>query len=448
MISKDVFFEYLSKGREDNYWDFKRDLKLKPNEDFYQLLKDILAFSNTEGGYLLLGVEDKDHELVGVTNQIDEAELGNKIRTTLGYSIDVKLLYFKHDYAGDTKVLGILYIPKTKKVNLSPKDLTGQKGTIVQANFPYVRRNTQSVIADKEDLERIMKQTREQEEYEFKERDLKILKRNKDSYDNDFGRILMNYLRGDFKFTTNVFSDKINWLYYTQTKYNKLEFGRLVGFEDHKIDDYFEGRAFPTLEQILRINLVFELPADYFFRPTINSKFPIWQDPLISYFIIDKVTNKTALLYRDKGEFFSDVFESLSNGIRNFLKWSFSDIPKDLNQDPIEKFFSTTSYQYLYDCLQDWSNEKIEEFKEHLSHQHYKIFEWFSTDEHIEEILSTIINLDTDCICRLIIECIKDITITDDGTPIVNLHFIEEIKNKEYNGREFKSDWTFKISPK
>lgn len=102
----------------------------------------------------------------------------------------------------------------------------------------------------------------------------------------------------------------------------------------------------------------------------------------------------------------------------------------------------------MYDCLQDWSNEKIEEFKEHLSHQHYKIFEWFSTDEHIEEILSTIINLDTDCICRLIIECIKDITITDDGTPIVNLHFIEEIKNKEYNGREFKSDWTFKISPK
>ncbi|PSA98076.1 AlbA family DNA-binding domain-containing protein [Bacillus halotolerans] len=435
VVSKEKFFELLEQGREDNSWDYKRDLKIKPNESFYQLLKDILAFSNTEGGHLVLGVEDKEHKLIGVTNQIDEAELGSKIQTTLGYSINIKLLYFKHECDGETKTLGLLYIPKSNQLNLSPKDLTGQKGAIIQANIPYVRRNTQSVLADKDDYEKLLNRIQKQNNYEFKERDLEILIRNRDRLSIETR--IYNYLTGDFKFTTNEFSHKLNWLYYSQHHYNKLEFGRLIGFEDHKIDDYFEGKASPTLEQILRISLICRVPADYFFRPTINDMYPIWQYPIISYSIIDKITNRDSFMFIEhEGKFFRDVLWELSKGIRLFINWVLSETPKDISSNPSDgHFFSPMS---LYAHFYEWPVEKIDEFKEHLCFQHYKILELFDTSENVDEILSSLIFLPEDLTCRVIIESIKEINIKN-GKPQVKLHFLEEIKNKQYNRREYRN---------
>lgn len=437
VVSREKFFELLEQGREDNSWDFKRDLKIKPNESFYQLLKDILAFSNTEGGHLVLGVDDKEHDLIGVTNQVDEAELGSKIQTTLGYSINTKLLYFKHECDGETKTLGLLYIPKSHQLNLSPKDLTGQKGAIIQANIPYVRRNTQSVLADKDDYERLLNRIQKQTNYEFKKRDLEILIRNRDMLSIE-SRIYY-YLTGDFKFTTNEFSHKLNWLYYNQHHYNKLELGRLIGFEDNKIDDYFEGKASPTLEQILRISLVCGVPTDYFFRPTINDKYPIWQYPVVSYSIIDKITNKDSFMFiKHEGEFFRDILWELSKGISLFINWVLSEIPKDISSNPSDNDFFPP-FMSLYADFHDWSVEKIEEFKEHLRFQHYKILEIFDSSENADEILSTLIFLGKDLTCRMIIESIKEVYINQNGKPQVKLHFLEEIKNKQYNRREYRN---------
>ncbi|MBT2627389.1 ATP-binding protein [Bacillus sp. ISL-32] len=436
VVSREKFFELLEHGREDNSWDFKRDLKIKPNESFFQLLKDILAFSNTEGGHLVLGVDDQNHELIGVTNQVDEAELGSKIQTTLGYSIDIKLLYFKHEYKGETITLGLLYIPKSNKVNLSPKDLTGPKSAIIQSNIPYVRRNTQSVIADREDYERLVKRLHKQTDYEFKERDLEILKHNRDNLNNN-SRVY-DYLTGDFKFTTNEFSHKLNWLYRTQIHYNKLEFGKLIGFEEHKIDDYFDGKATPTLEQILRISLICDVPSDYFFRPTFDFKYPIWQDPFVSYFIIDKITNKESFLFiKHKGEFFRDILWELSKGICDFKDWIFSEIPNEISPEPFDDDYFYLSYTNLYIDFHDWTIEEIERFKEHLRLQHYKILEIFARKIYVDDVLTKLVGLGTDLLCRVIIESIKEIYIDDKFNPQVKLHFIEEIKNKQYNRREY-----------
>lgn len=443
MITKQIFFELLDKGREDNQWDFKQDIKLKPNEDFYQLLKDILAFSNSGGGYLLLGIEDKHHNLVGVTNKLDEAELGNKLQSTLGYSIDIKLLYFEENIEGENKTLGIVYIPESEKINVAPKNITGQKGVIIQEGLPYVRRNTQSVVANRDDYEKLTIQVQTKGEYEFKEWDLKILERNK-GYFNNYGKKLYDYLKGDFSFTTNEFSFKIHEIYSSQAKYNKLEFGRLVGFEDHKIDSFFEGKAFPTLEQLLRLTMIFDLPADYFFRPTIYSRFPIWQEPMISYCIINKVKQKKEIFKQDNGTFFREVIWKLCRNIVLFINWWDSNIPPkvEIESDPIIGMFHSRPYDFLYDYLNNLSSEEIGQFKQHLSKQYYKIFELFERDARINQleeddnVLDILIQLDSEMICRIINECIKEINIID-GEVEVKVHFIEEIKNREINYREY-----------
>ncbi|MCY8233685.1 helix-turn-helix domain-containing protein [Priestia endophytica] len=452
MLTQQKFFELLEKGREDNGWDYKQDIKLKPKEAFYEMLKDILAFSNSSGGgYLLLGIEDESHELVGVSERLDEADLGNKIQTTLGYSLNVQLFYFEY-LTGDEekKTLGILYIPESERINVAHKNLTGQKGVIVQEGIPYVRRDTKSTAPIGDDYEKLLQKVKAKGEYKFKEYDLKILERNK-GYSNHYGIKIREYVRGDFEFTTNEFSSKIQEIYHYQTKYNKLEFGLIVGFEENKIDDYFEGKAFPNLEQILRITKIFDLPSDFFFKKTLNQRSPIWENPMVSYCIINKVKQKRKLFFINKNDFFEDVLWSFCKQFLLFIDWLDSDIPerqKDKNgEEELTNLFSYKKYDFLYESLSEWNEQQIIEYKEHMEVQNYKVLEYLRIDKDDEAkfesglmreeiVMDNFIQLGDELICRLINECIKEIEINSDEIKVY-LHFIEEIRNKEIKGRSY-----------
>ncbi|CAN2247461.1 hypothetical protein STFR1_120036 [Bacillus vallismortis] len=93
----------------------------------------------------------------------------------------------------------------------------------------------------------------------------------------------------------------------------------------------------------------------------------------------------------------------------------------------------------LYAHFHDWSVGKIEEFKEQFYIQHYKILALFDSSENTDEVLSTLTFLGKDLTCRVIIESIKKIYINQNGKPQVKLHFLEEIKNKQYNRREYRN---------
>ncbi|PFK30759.1 ATP-binding protein [Bacillus cereus] len=442
MLSKEKFFELLETKREDNSWDFKEELKLKPNEKFYDFLKDVLAFSNSGGGYLLLGVRDGNLELVNVNEKLDVAQIGAKMETTLGFSVDIKILYFEHELEGENITLGIIYIPESESIILSPKDLTNGKGAIVQANSIYVRRNTRSIVADREGLERLINRVNKKGEYKFKKQDLEIIERNKEMF-SDFGDRIYNHLKGDYVFSTNEFSYKLDEVYRHQVKFNKLEFAKLIGFEEEQIDAFFEGRAFPSLEHILRITTIFELPPDYFFRSTIYSRYPLWQRPMISYCILDKVKEKRTLFSSNEGEFFSDVFWQLARHIRLFGEWMSSSRPKK-GIDPLEKMFSEKPSDYLYEYNDHLNNKELNGFKSHLSHQYYKILEVFKqisrdTDLNREEaILNFLMQSRDEFICRIINESIKEIELVGKEAG-VTFHFIDEIVNKKVNGREYNS---------
>ncbi|HID72999.1 TPA: AAA family ATPase [Candidatus Micrarchaeota archaeon] len=71
-------FELL-KADEGKTLEFKRDLSSPRN-----LLKTLVAFANTSGGRIIIGVKDKSHEPVGIDNPLDEEErLCNLIADTI-----------------------------------------------------------------------------------------------------------------------------------------------------------------------------------------------------------------------------------------------------------------------------------------------------------------------------------------------------------------------------
>ncbi len=55
----------LLKRKENKTLEFKRDLSSPQN-----ILKTIVAFSNTAGGLILIGVEDDSHHVRGVKNPL------------------------------------------------------------------------------------------------------------------------------------------------------------------------------------------------------------------------------------------------------------------------------------------------------------------------------------------------------------------------------------------
>lgn len=96
-----------------------------------------------------------------------------------------------------------------------------------------------------------------------------------------------------------------------------------------------------------------------------------------------------------EGKFFRDTLWELSKGISLFINWVLSEIPKDISSNPSDNDFFPP-FMNLYAHFHDWSVGKIEEFKELLCFQHYKILELFDSSENTDEVLSTLIFLGKD----------------------------------------------------
>ncbi|WP_186785873.1 helix-turn-helix domain-containing protein [Paenibacillus agilis] len=261
--SLEKFYELVEKGTENNRWDYKRDIQLNPNNSFANLLKDILAFANSGGGWLVLGVEDNS-EILGVEKQVDPTSLGQKIQDIIGEQIMFDLNYYDI-YIESVKTVGLLYVYNSEKLLVSPVNLNNDKGRpIVNENTIYYRRNASSIKANIDDLNSLIYKVSQLGKYEFKKEDIDLIKSKKSEY--AFFKNENAFFRGEFKFSAATFADKLNTIFtFYQSEYTKYEMGILLGFEVNAIDDYFEGKRFPKLEHLLRAVEMFDLPHDYFF---------------------------------------------------------------------------------------------------------------------------------------------------------------------------------------
>ena len=102
---------------EDQFWDYKSELPLaartsaeKDNYDIKitHLIKDVVAFYNTNGGYILAGIDDSDKSVVGFNGEFDANDISKRIHGFTKITIDVK---YRSLVIGN-KPIGLIYIPR------------------------------------------------------------------------------------------------------------------------------------------------------------------------------------------------------------------------------------------------------------------------------------------------------------------------------------------------
>jgi hypothetical protein len=436
-LTEEIFWRYHGQRREDNQWDYKRDLSIATNDEFAEVAKDILAFANYGGGYMLLGIDNDTHELKGVSKEIDPAALGDKFEKNTGVSIEVKLFYFSFGEGNEEVRLGIVYVPPGDKVLVPTRVLQGSNGkTIVHEAKIYYRRSTRSVGALGDDIDRIVKRVYEHKTgnpLSIHHEESRLSRLSSALQHLDF----MSVLRGDYDPSAKSFGHKLKEIWQYQTKYSKTEFARLLRIPPKEIDEYFEGRMILDVSQLIAAARMFDLRTDYFFVPTYDMRPPYWMEDMVKYAILSLVRPKSAIRTIDNaGPFYASVLNALARGICAFHEFLY--YPDDGGSAPYQPTFLETEWPL---------NQVISpELKSDLAKQYYKLLEQYPPQETKrtlttnERVLKSWFFASDEYIARIIIEGIESIRITRDRRAAVKLRFMEDIRRNRVRFCGFKED--------
>jgi hypothetical protein len=110
---------------EKSLWDYKLELpkastgvklsdseKQKIDVEYSRIVKDAVAFYNTYGGYLIVGVRDTPRVVEGFDTYFDISELITRARAATKHEIDCHYASHDLDINGSTKRVGVLFVPQ------------------------------------------------------------------------------------------------------------------------------------------------------------------------------------------------------------------------------------------------------------------------------------------------------------------------------------------------
>lgn len=137
LLWDDVSFTY----HEDVLWDFKADCGVvdekKGSEEFIrslsELVKDIVSFYNSSGGYLIIGFDDKKRSLQGFSSHLLIDDIKGRIDADLGQPID--FVYRLVSFQG--KQVGLLFVPRRPDVDQPAQFVKNSKGKNSRGNCIY-----------------------------------------------------------------------------------------------------------------------------------------------------------------------------------------------------------------------------------------------------------------------------------------------------------------------
>lgn len=143
-----------SQKKECSYLDFKLTISTDKDSDFPEIVKDILAFSNYGGGWILIGwKEERKSQFLpmGVPEEykVDQAILQEKFNSYLDNPITLEYVEKSEEFMGNKKRFGFIYIPPSKET-LKPKcdgeyTKSGKKKVVFKAGDIFYRRGTQNI---------------------------------------------------------------------------------------------------------------------------------------------------------------------------------------------------------------------------------------------------------------------------------------------------------------
>ncbi len=69
-LTRETALYLVEYGEEDDRLDYKRQFYPQSEKDWLEITKDISAFANTFGGYLVFGVNDSDKKVLGISRVV------------------------------------------------------------------------------------------------------------------------------------------------------------------------------------------------------------------------------------------------------------------------------------------------------------------------------------------------------------------------------------------
>lgn len=135
---------YLRQERENEKLDYKRDFYTQSKE----FAKDVSAFANTKGGYILLGIDEETNSICGISdtigNQKIEDWISNIVHSTLSDSIKYQVKFIPLSDEEETKYIAILFIEESESKPIYV--------IIDNKAIPYIRKGTSVFAAKPNDI--------------------------------------------------------------------------------------------------------------------------------------------------------------------------------------------------------------------------------------------------------------------------------------------------------
>jgi len=133
--------QYLLSQKEGPKLDFKAKLNLKTASGKKELAKDIIAIANSQGGrgYLIIGVEDKTKNIIGVTpGTYDEERIQQVLTLRCDPPVNIRVEYLKHQ----EKYICVITIFRSYK----------KPHQMLQTGAFYLRRGSTTDVARRDEI--------------------------------------------------------------------------------------------------------------------------------------------------------------------------------------------------------------------------------------------------------------------------------------------------------
>jgi len=169
----DLVLDFLIEhDQEEPYLDFKENLDIGKKAAFSEVAKDLLAFSNYGGGFLLIGFRDKSRSLgendkkqkrqyipVGLPGSfhVDQADLQTKYNSYRVHHAAIEYKEFLRTIDHETRRFAAIYVPPSTEVVKAAKsgayiDASGKQHKPFSVGAILFRRGTQSIPASKGEI--------------------------------------------------------------------------------------------------------------------------------------------------------------------------------------------------------------------------------------------------------------------------------------------------------
>jgi len=175
-LSVEKLLQLIQHGAEEDVLDYKRLYDLSSQRHKVDIVCDLVAMANTNGGYIVLGVDEtieggRQFTSVGLDNEIlkdlDVTKIADQVATYVMARLNI-FLQIHHLAEMDGKTFALLYVSQGDDLPIiftkdGQFEHNGRSKTKFRSGEIFVRRGAASVRADQNDMRRIISLIRRRE---------------------------------------------------------------------------------------------------------------------------------------------------------------------------------------------------------------------------------------------------------------------------------------------